>query len=213
MKKLENIKIKDILLIALAMIILGFGVSLMMKANIGLSAWDALSATLANLFGIKVGDASMISNIIMFTLQIILLGRAFKKTQYLQVFLIFLFGFVVNFFFYNVLQFEVYDYIFKIILLFLGAAFVAIAVTMLVVINILTMPLEGFCTAFSARTGIPFAKVRLSMDVITIILCLALSFIFSLPMEVREGTIIVMIVFNGLVAKLMNPIRNILGKN
>ena len=100
MKK-NNIS-KDIVITICALTILGLGVSFMLRGAIGLAAWDALTASLAEVINIKVGTASMIANFTLFVIQIILLGKSFKKSQYLQIPVILLFGFVVNFFYYQI---------------------------------------------------------------------------------------------------------------
>jgi uncharacterized membrane protein YczE len=50
---------------------------------------------------------------------------------------------------------------------------------------------------------IEFSKIRQAVDVISIILCFILSFALKLPLAVREGTVIGMIMFAPLMGQFM----------
>ena len=195
-----NDKSKNALILILTLTCLGMGVSLMLKAQIGLAAWDALSATLSQIFRIKVGYASMISNFALFILQIIILAKAFNKSQYLQIPVMLFFGLVINFFLYRVFTFPLTAYWQRIVVFVVGTAIVAFCAALLVKKDLVTMPTEGFSKAVSMKSKLTFSQVRLGLDIITIAFCLIAVPLFKIKLEIREGTLICTVIFNYLIS-------------
>ncbi|WP_405280816.1 hypothetical protein, partial [Methanobrevibacter sp.] len=63
--------------------------------------------------------------------------------------------------------------------------------------------LEGFCLALEKVLPLGFAQIRQAVDVICIILCIIISFILPIPLSIREGTVIGMIIFAPLMGYFM----------
>lgn len=203
-----NKQIKDILFSIIGIAILGSGVALMIKADIGLAAWDMVSVTLGNALNIKEGTGSMISNGALLIIQILLLGKSFKKSQYLQVFVILFFGIIINFFLYEIYRFNLGNYPMQLVAFLIGIVLTSIGVSILVVVNFITMPTEAFSAAVATKSKFTFNQVRLAVDVVSIIVCTILTFILKLPPTLREGTIIGMIVFNALIKIFINLLND-----
>lgn len=203
-----NKNIKDILFSILGIAILGSGVALMMKANIGLAAWDMVAVTLGNALNITEGTGSMIANFVLLIVQIILLGRSFKKSQYLQVFVILFFGAIIDFFLYNIYTFNLGSYPMQLVAFIIGIVLTSLGVSILVVVNFITMPTEAFSAAVAVKSRFTFNQVRLAVDVVSIIVCTILTFVLNLPPTLREGTIIGMIVFNSLIKVFINLLND-----
>lgn len=193
----KNISSKHILCLLLALSLLTTGVSFMIKADIGLIAWDAFYVTIGNILGIKEGDMSIISNIILFIIQLILLGKQFKKSQWLQIPVTLFFGILINFMLYKVLKFELNSYILQVILFVFGITLTSFAVSLLVTLNIVAMPLDALAASIEDISKFKFEPVRLSFDIFAVLSALALSYMFSSKYLVREGTILGMVIFNG----------------
>ena len=90
--------IKYIIISILALVLLALGAAMQVKSAVGLSPWDALTATISEITGLKFGTASMVSNFIMIGLQLLILRRRFKLSYWTQVPIVLGFGYVVNFF-------------------------------------------------------------------------------------------------------------------
>lgn len=193
----KNISSKHILCLLLALSLLTTGVSFMIKADIGLIAWDAFYVTIGNILGIKEGDMSIISNIILFIIQLILLGKQFKKSQWLQIPVTLFFGILINFMLYKVLKFELNSYILQVILFVFGITLTSFAVSLLVTLDIVAMPLDALAASIEDISKFKFEPVRLSFDIFAVLSALALSYMFSSKYLVREGTILGMVIFNG----------------
>lgn len=191
----------------IAMILLiicnGCACALTMKAAIGIGAWDAMAQTFSNITTIKVGTMGIIFNCSCVLGELIILKREFTFKHFLQVIVSFLFGFVVNFIFYNVLTFEINSYILRLLAFVLAYVGMAIFVGGIMVLNVVTFALEGFCKELSNITPFEFSKIRQTVDIVCIILTLILCFTLSLPLVIREGTVIGMIIYSPILKQAM----------
>lgn len=198
MKQLKRY-IALVILVSLA----GCGAALSLKAAIGVSAWDALTQTFSDFIHIKVGTMGMILNCSCIVGQIIILKKDFKPIQLLQAVVSIILGSVINFMLYEVYTFELSAYWQNVALLVLAYIMMSILVGAVMTLNIVTFALEGLCMALERITPFEFAKIRQAVDVISIILCFILTFTLKLPLAVREGTVIGMIMFAPLMGYFM----------
>jgi len=187
---------KQYLTMMILIICNGCACALTMKAAIGIGAWDAMAQTLSVLTSIKVGTMGIIFNCLCVLGELIILKREFTFRHFLQVVVSFLFGFVVNFMFYNVLTFEISSYAMRVVFLILAYVGMAIFVGGIMVLNIATFALEGFCMELSKKIRIEFSKIRQAVDVICIILSLSICFFSDIPFIIREGTVIGMLIYS-----------------
>ena len=183
--------------------LVGVFAALSLKAAIGVSAWDALTQTFSDLIHIKVGTMGIILNCSCIVGQIIILKKDFKPIQLLQAAVSIVLGLVINFMLYEVYTFELTAYWQNITLLIVAYIFMAMFVGAVMTLNIVTFALEGLCMALERITPFEFAKIRQGVDVVSIILCFILSFALKLPIAVREGTIIGMLMFAPLMGQFM----------
>lgn len=196
--------IKQILFMALGVTITGIGASLSVKAAVGIGAWDALSLSVSTVIGMKIGTFSMIMNISCVVIQLVMLGKKFKPLMFLQVFVAILLGYVVNFMIYEVLAGVVIEpYYLNMLLYLTGILIIIFGVANIMSINFISFPLEGACTVISERYHINFGKVRQWADILSVLIALAVSFVFSTDLTVREGTIIGMFLFGPLLHQFM----------
>lgn len=200
----------DFLYLFLFVIGTSFGASLIMHVAIGVSAWDALTQSVAAILGLQVGTMGFILNIVCIILQIIILRELTQWTIVLQIPMSLIMGLVINFVYYQFFSdFVINQYSSQIIFYIIGQAFVAISVAGIMVLDIMYFPLEGLCLAIAKRTRFEFVQIRQAFDVVCIILALIVFFVFKGPLTIREGTIIGMLIFSpmvGLFMKMWKPI-------
>ena len=188
--------LRQIVCLILAIPFAALGSSLILKAGIGVGAWDALSKCAAQLCGIKIGTLGMMTNSLCVIGQILLLRKAFKPLQLLQFGMAFLLGSLVNFFYYDILsQLAVPTYGLSIIFLLVGNGINAAAVALILSLNIVTFPVGGLVLAVSQVTNHAYG--------ICILMSLILVFGFQGEMTLREGTIVSMLMFGPLVDRFM----------
>jgi uncharacterized protein len=200
-------------MLSILVIIVGIGASFTLKVAIGLGAYDSLAQSLSYLLGIKVGTIGMILNCSCVLGQWILLKKDFKFRHMMQVPISIIIGVVINFILYDVLGYITIDsYMIKIMLLFVALVVVAFAIACVLLLDVITFPLEGLCMAFSKKTKMNFTVIRQSADILSILLAVLLTFGLSLPLTLREGTIIAMLVFAPLIGFFMKRLQPIFRK-
>lgn len=182
-----------------------FFTALTLKANIGTYAcWDALSVNVSQLTGLKVAHFSMVMNVICVLLQILMLRKDFKPVRLLQIPFVILFSSLVNFFYYNVLTFELHNYFIRFALCIISIIGVSFFLGILTSLNLITLSVETTCSIASGKYSIDYAVLRIGIDVICIIVSLALTLIFGLSFAIREGTFIAMVLLGSLEKVFMN---------
>ena len=199
---MKNIKRYIVLVICVALT--GCSAAIALKAAVGVSAWDALTQTFSDLIHIKVGTMGIILNCSCILGEIVILKKDFKPIQLLQAVVSLILGSVINFMLYEVYTFELTAYWQNVALLIVAYIFMALFVGAIMTMNLVTFALEGLCMALERITPFKFAKIRQGVDVVSIILCFILTFVLKLPLAVREGTIIGMIMFAPLMGVFMN---------
>jgi uncharacterized membrane protein YczE len=180
--------------------IVAFGVSMSLKAGVGVGAWDALAQTLSLLLNIKIGTFVAIFNSTLVLVQWILLGKSFSYQRLTQVPVVIILGTVVNFVFYTLFQDLVLpNYIAQLVFYILGVVTIAYSVGVIMALDFVTFPLESLCLVIAEKTSLKFGRIRQAVDIISIVLVIILSFSFALPLAIREGTLIGIVMFGVLV--------------
>ena len=187
---------KKICLTVLGIVLIYASVAFAMKAGIGVMPVDAAIATIAAVLGIKVGTFSMVFHGSFFVGQLILEGKSFRKTEYLQLLYVTLGGSVLNFFLYTVLKnvtFSAYPVRFIVML----AAFMvsAFGCTLVLETRLMRTPLEGFIQLVAERMGTTIGKLRQKIDIGLVLLSVALTLIFGTDWTLREATVIAALIF------------------
>ncbi|WP_208559731.1 YczE/YyaS/YitT family protein [Marinilactibacillus kalidii] len=201
-------QLKKVSLMLISMVFVAFSASINIKAAIGLPAWDAIAQTLSHISTIKVGTIGMILNISCVFGQIILLKKEFPLRQLLQIPVSVLIGTLINYFYYTLFDSLILPNYGVTLLIFLtGTLLAAIAVSMVMAVNIVTFPLEAFCMALALKTGYRFAVLRQSVDILAVILTFTFAFTLSVPFTAREGTIIGMLIFAPLLGLFIKKLR------
>ena len=122
--------------------------------------------------------------------QIVLLKKKFNKLQLLQIPVTFVFAALIDLamYIFNVLP-EMYVY--KLIVLLIGAAFVSLGVALQVIANVLMLTGEALVTAISIVTKIEFGNVKTAFDCFLVLIAAAWSYFDLGTIEgIREGTLI-----------------------
>lgn len=208
-----NKVISKCIIATLSVIIVGIGGSLSLKAAVGVSAWSALSQSIAIGVNIKVGTISMFLNVSCVLIQLLILKKEFKVVHSIQILVSILLGIVVNFMLYDVLSmFIINDYFINILLVLIGTLFCVIGVSVLMVIDFISFPLEACCMVISKKLNKKFGTIRQLVDVLSIVFVLGTAFVFKQSITVREGTVIAMLIYGPMLDLFMKLIVSRLKK-
>src|SRR5699024_6810622 len=152
------------------------GISLQLKAAIGVAPFDALNQTISYAFEIKVGDVVTILQFLFVFLQILFLKRDTSWKIFLQIFAGALLGQFVNFFFYIIFaDLVVTHYVLRLGLLIAGCLWVPIFIGAVMVLDFVTMPIESLSLVISNEMTFSFGQVRQFVDIICVVLALVLT--------------------------------------
>lgn len=203
-------QVKRFSLMIMSMVFVAFAASLTIKAAIGLAAWDAIAQSLSHLSAIQVGTIGMVLNISCVIGQMVLLKKAFPPRQLLQIPVSVLLGVLINYFYYTIFaSLNLDNYAVTLVLFLIGTVLASFAVSMVMVLNIITFPLEGFCMALAKKSKYRFAFIRQMVDILAVLFTLVLTFLLDVPMTAREGTVIGMLIFSplmGFFIKKLQPV-------
>ena len=200
--------VKRSLFVLFGVILVSFGASLTLKAAVGVGAWDAVSQSVSLLTGIKVGTFAMFLNGSCVVGQLLVLHKNFNISRILQIGVAILLGVFVNFFYYDLFGSIVLDtYIIRLVTFIIAMVILSFAVAAVMVIDVVTFPLEALCMVVSNKTGWNFSKLRQYVDVASIVFSLAVTFLLTQPLVVREGAVIGMLIFGPLLGFFMHKIE------
>lgn len=179
------------------------GISLTIKANVGVSSFNSMNVALSYAANIKVGNITMVINMIFLLLYMYMTGFKLKQKYMIQAVSVVMFGSFINFFTYTVLNNLVIEsYGLRVLSVAIGTFVGAIAVGMIVNYNTITFPIESVCVILSERTKYTFTKLRYFVDIISIIVSVSVSVSNDLPLFVREGTVISLLIFSFTIGKV-----------
>ena len=171
-------------------------VAFAIKAGIGVLPVDAAITTIADVIGMKVGTFSMLFHGSFFVGQIVMEGRKFRKTEFLQILYITLGGSVLNFFLYTVLKNVAFTfYPVRLIVCVLAFLISAFGCTMVLETHLMRTPMEGCIQMIAERIGTTMGKLRQKIDILLVLVSVALTLIFGTEWTLREGTIIAALIF------------------
>jgi uncharacterized membrane protein YczE/CBS domain-containing protein len=209
MKSQKNYLIRSVFYV-FGFLIMTLGIAISVKSGLGVSPVSSIPYTITCVFGIEMGIATIIFHIALVIAQILLLRKAFKIKNLLQILAGILFGMFTTFC--NSLMdfFPTPDNMaVKLIMMVISAFLIAFGIFLYVPADFIPLAGEGMMLAVSQVTKIKFSTVKLifdiSMVVISLITCLAV--LHSLG-SVGIGTVVAAV----LVGSFLKIITKYLGK-
>lgn len=187
-----------------AISMIGFGMSLIIKANLGQSTVSGFTNALAHVLNVKAGTVLIYFNLLCFAFELVLLGKKVKPILILQPLLSLVFGNIVNFFLYDfayLANLNLNQYGSQVIGLIIGIIMMSLGVSLMMSVKLVVLPYDAFIVVFSDHFKLPFVKVRTGADFLFVISSLIMAWAFSLTyMPVREGTLIFALTVGSLIA-------------
>ncbi|GGE66705.1 YczE/YyaS/YitT family protein [Priestia taiwanensis] len=176
---------------------LTLGVSVIIKANVGASPWDALAVGQANMFGITIGTSVFINGIILIIINAILLK---KKPEILAGVTIFVIGMIMDIWLVHVLDtFNPTTLLAQYTALFVGIFLYGLGIAIYLQANFPAGPMDSVMVAVSTRFNLSLRTARFITDGSALLLAVAFKGAIGL------GTIIVTILL-ALVVQMLHPV-------
>lgn len=171
--KEENYAVRLVIYL-IGLFIMTLGVSMSVKSNLGVSPVSSIPYTITCITGLEMGKATILFHIVLVALQILILRKAFKIKNLLQVVVGVVFGYYTTF----------SNYLFSFLptpgnmvvrmLLMLGSTvLIAVGIFFYLPADIIPLAGEGAMKAVSDKTHIIFNKVKIGFDVTMVLISLA----------------------------------------
>lgn len=200
-------------LVALGILFTAIGSAMMLKAEIGVGAWDALAQSLNYMTGIKVGTLSYLMNFVCVGAQILIMRSDFKWFNLLQIPVSYLLGTIVNIILYDLLGTVSLDiYLFRLLFLIGGTVIMSFAIGTMIAADLISLPVESLCTSIALKTGKDFGMIRQVFDILTIGVTVLITLLTREAWSIREGTIISTIILGPLMGLTAKKVSNFLKK-
>ncbi len=185
-----------------------FGASLAIKANVGVSSFNSMNVAISNAAEVKIGTITIVVNLLFLLIYMKLTEMKKKKTYIIQFLTIIMFGAVINIFTYNLLAaVNTTDYSIRIALISIGTIISGLSIGLIVHYDVITLPVEGCCLELSKISTHSFSRYRYFVDFISVIISILISVSFRLPLFVREGTIISMLLLTASMTLIQSRVK------
>lgn len=153
--------------------IMTLGIAMSVKSNLGVSPVSSIPYTITCITGIEMGKATILFHIVLVALQILILRKAFKIKNLLQVVIGVVFGYFTTF----------CNYLFtflptpqllpvRLCMTLISTVLVAIGIFFYLPADIVPLAGEGFMQTVSQVTGIVFNRVKIGFDVTMVVVSL-----------------------------------------
>lgn len=194
--------LKKYLLFLTGLFISSLGVSFITKAELGTSPITSIPYVLSLGFPLTLGNFTILFNILLVLLQILILGKNFKKIDLLQIIVTVIFGYFIDWTMLLLGWLHPALYPVKIFFLFIGCLILALGVYFEVFANVIMLPGESFVRAVTIRWNTDFGNTKVCFDASMTMIAVIISFILFHNLKgVREGTIIAALIV-GIIAKM-----------
>lgn len=176
-------------LIGLALIALGLAI--IVKTELGTAPFSTLPYVASLGFSPSIGIFTITLNLVFVAIQAAILRDKFARAQFMQIFVGFLFGIILDFWMVVVPAPEMLSYVFKVLMLFAGTFIMAVGIVTEVHAAVLMTAGEGIVVVLALALKRDFGTIKIAVDVTLVVLGALLSFIlFQEVKGVREGTLL-----------------------
>ncbi|WP_273102065.1 YczE/YyaS/YitT family protein [Bulleidia extructa] len=201
---------KHLLIETVGVIILSIGGAGIMRVGLGNSAYDAFSVSISLLSHIEVGTVATIINLFCVLTQMVLLRKKYKPLYLLQIFVSIVIGVVVNLFYYHIFdQIMPESYVLKMVWFVFLVLVDILGVSLVVASGMIGLAMESTCMVVAKKFCLRFSSIRFVVDVFFFIAVFMIWHWYHIPLPLREGTVILMLLFSPLVdygVKYLKPI-------
>lgn len=200
-------------MLLVSLTVMTLGVALCVRSDLGSSVISScpLAFTVAGqdamVPALSLGTYTNILNFLLVLGQIAVLRRRFQPVQLLQLLIGFVFGALIDMNMALTSTIAPESIFSKIFVQILGCTVMAVGIALEVRCASITMPGEGLPIAISKVTGMPFAKVKIRIDILLVAMAVGSCYLFFGQWRwniVGVGTLLAM-VYVGMAVKFLGP--------
>jgi uncharacterized membrane protein YczE len=186
--------LKRLVVYCLGLFIMALGVSFSVKSNLGVSPVNSIPKVLSEIFTqLSMGSWTTIIFCCFILVQLLVLGRKFHPSRFLQILCSFLFGRFVDMSNWLTALFlpDPQSYVIRLAYLVISMALVGLGILFYLEPKILPLPGEGVMLAVSEKYGFPLHRCKIGFDAAVVLVAAVTSLIFFHYFNgVREGTVL-----------------------
>ncbi len=187
----NNYFIERSIVFIIGLFIMALGVTLSVKANLGVSPISCIPYVYCLEFPFTLGQTTIIFNVFLILLQIALLRKKYQLFQLIQFPVVFLFGYFIDFTMFLFSWLEPAQYLGKAFICLLGCIVLAVGVFLEVKSKLTYLPGEGLAMAITKTFNIEFGKSKIAVDSSMVVIGIISSFVLLSGLEgIREGTVV-----------------------
>jgi len=182
---------KRYLIFFIGMLVQSAGIALVVKSLLGTSPISSVPYVLSQAFPYTLGTMTFAVNMVFVVVQIAILQHDFHPSQLLQIPVTFVFSVFIDVHMYLLSGVVPEQYVLKLLVLFIGAAFVALGVSLQVIANVVMLSGEAIVNAIALHWNFDFGRVKTVFDTGLVIFAVALSLACMGEISgIREGTLL-----------------------
>ena len=184
------------------------GISITTRADLGISPIASLPYVISLHTQLSFGAWIFIVNFIFFTLEIVLLGKAFPRLQFLQIIPVMLMGVFTDFSMMLTQNIHIEGYLKQLIYCIAGTFIISFGVYLTVIAKLVLNPGEGLVKTIALKAKQLFGNVKIIFDCSLVSLSVLLSWLIAGQIDsVREGTLIGAVLIGLCVKWLMKHVQ------
>ena len=191
------------------LVVLAFGITLAVNSNLGVSPVTSLPYVVSQVLNVTLGTCTIIVYTCYIFLQMLLKGGKFQPALLLQLVFSTVFGYLVDGTKLILGDFVPTTYFGQLAMLAASIVLIGFSLVLYIDVRIAPMPPEGLVTCIADKLGKPFPKIKTLFDCASVLVGLALCFLFlGKVVGIREGTIITALLvgkLTGFFRKLLTP--------
>jgi uncharacterized membrane protein YczE/cytidylate kinase len=182
---------KRILVFIVGVLIMAFGVTFSVKAQIGISPISCVPYIYSLRFPLTIGEFTIIINTLFMLIQIAILRKDYNIIQLVQLPAIIVFGYCIDITMWMLSSLNPSNYFLQLILCLIACVFLGFGIFLVIKTRLTYMPLEGLVLVIAQKFQKEFGKMKITMDVLMLSIGFLSSFIFLHELVgIREGSLI-----------------------
>jgi len=191
---------KRVIVFILGLFIMSLGITLSVKADIGISPISCIPYIYSQKFTLSIGEFTIILNTSFMIIQMLILRKKYEIFQLVQFPAVIFFGYCIDITMSLLENLYPTNYVEQLVLCLVACMFLAFGILLLIKTRITYLPLEGLVLILSQIFNKEFGKVKIFMDSLMLTIGIISSLIFfSELIGIREGSVIAALLIGALI--------------
>lgn len=203
----KSLFIKRLIVSIFGLFLMSLGIAFSIRSNLGITPISCPPYVLSHYFtNWTLGQLTIGMHIIMIIIQVIILRKDFPKSQYSQILVGFVFGFLIDASMWLTHLVTAPNYAVQILYITLGSLLVSIGIIFEVTPKLLYLAGDGLMITVARLLKRPFGQIKMAFDITLVSFSIAAGvLLLHKIVGIREGTVISAILVGFVIGKL-NPV-------